>query len=73
VVSEEIQFQQIKGAFFWIAVKPGHAEGFQNHPHMQGMFFDGVRPNNDIVHVDMAYFTDVLPQSGGHSSLVYRW
>ena len=60
VVSQNIEFKQEELTFLFVAVKFCAFESFHYHVDMLFMLVNGVRPDDNVINVNVAKFTNVL-------------
>ena len=71
MVAQEVDFRAKEFGLFWIAVKMGVLQGLQDHADIANMFFHSLRPNYDVVQVDMADFANMFAKNQGDTALMY--
>ena len=69
-VSKKVQLDAEQLSLFEGTVETVSTQSGQDEFHVTAVFFDSLRPDDDVIKVDMADFTDVRPEGMEHPALV---
>jgi hypothetical protein len=60
MMTEKVQFQEIELAFLWVAVQFRFSKGVQYKADMLSMLCNGVRPDHDVIQIDVTDFSKIF-------------